>query len=363
MRHQDAYGISSAFYASATANWSTCGCLSFQPDRARARSRRRSSNLRLAATPDPWGAPVSFVPVPAGRSYCAPLVRVGRVSVALFVAATALDATLVLLPRLVPDVAAFEIGVWHLLGWTLGMWAYSVVYRPAGGPRWAKDWPAAHPACSAQMLRDMASDDSPEPVRKVAAHRLCPSDVLASLSFHPDEGVRARVAANAACPISMLTLLAVDSSPQTRARVAANAACPVSMLTLLAVDSSPQIRAATVSHPRCPSSVALLLSVDIEARVRAAMASRPGVGAEILQLLARDVSAQVRARAETSLAGVRSPAAPRRGTFPAAGGWLSPNRQPCRFHQIRGRFPGAARSGHQRGVWRRLLGGARLRRR
>ena len=61
---------------------------------------------------------------------------------ALFVAATALDATLVLLPRLVPDVAAFEIGVWHLLGWTLGMWAYSVVYRPAGGPRWAKDWPA-----------------------------------------------------------------------------------------------------------------------------------------------------------------------------------------------------------------------------
>ena len=247
----------------------------------------------------------------------------------------------------------------------------------------------AHPACSAQMLRDMASDDSPEPVRKVAAHRLCPSDVLASLSFHPDEGVRARVAANAACPVSMLKILAVDSSPQTRARVAANAACPVSMLTLLAVDSSPQtragvaanaacpvsvltllavdsspqIRAATVSHPRCPSSVALLLSVDIEAGVRAAVASRPGVGAEILQLLARDVSAQVRSRAETSLAGVRSPAAPRRGTFPAAGGWLSPNRQPCRFHQIRGRFPQPARSGHQRGVWRRLLGGARLRRR
>ena len=71
-----------------------------------------------------------------------PFVRVGHVAVALFAVAMALDAALVLLPLMVPGVAAFEIGVWHVMGWTFGMWTYSVVRRPAGGPRWSKHWPA-----------------------------------------------------------------------------------------------------------------------------------------------------------------------------------------------------------------------------
>ena len=68
--------------------------------------------------------------------------RAGHVAVGLFAVGTVFDGALVVLPRAVPDVPAFEVGMWHLLGWTVGMWTYTVAYRPAGGPRWGRDWQA-----------------------------------------------------------------------------------------------------------------------------------------------------------------------------------------------------------------------------
>ena len=66
--------------------------------------------------------------------------RATHVAVALFAVGTVFDGALVVLPRVAPDVPAFEVGMWHLLGWTLGMWVYTLAYRPAGGPRWGRDW-------------------------------------------------------------------------------------------------------------------------------------------------------------------------------------------------------------------------------
>ena len=175
--------------------------------------------------------------------------RATHVAVALFAAGTAFDGALVVLPRTVPDVPAFEVGMWHLLGWTLAMWAYTLAYRPAGGPRWGRDWSTViHTAtgrgfwlCAVGRLSIvllLASAAIAGPTVAAVVYGLWPvgwsmvlrrsTRVAAGEDRYKHVGARTSAASVAACAGAGLTVLAQPLARKRETSGPANSICPTS---------------------------------------------------------------------------------------------------------------------------------------
>lgn len=151
----------------------------------------------------------------------------------------------------------------------------------------------AQTSTSADELRALASDTSPQVRRQVAAHALVPADAVATLAADRDWRTRAAVAARADVPAAAAIPLVDDKVWQVRFALASNRHSDPAVWRAIAEATRTDIRMVFVQNSWVPANIAHLMCSDPHKDVRETLAnSTPH--REVLQRLLTDDHQDVR---------------------------------------------------------------------
>ena len=171
------------------------------------------------------------------------------------------------------------------------------------------DWATANPALSAEKIRTLVRDGSPDGYDQAAANPSCPPDVLRILADMDDFEINEDLAANPNTPPDLLEKLTQpDQGELTRIAAAANPSCPAAVLQhlveheLRADHPDEEVLSAAAANPNLPTASMEELFEDAwtVAATRTAAATNPSCRDEMLQALANDPNPITRAAAATN---------------------------------------------------------------